>query len=114
MRKTISYSLILSLTIIISGCATANHGTFIPNTYIDKNTNVEGEYIGVALGESTQTWFLYVFPMGEAPSTNNAINNAKQHILGTKYLSDVSIDDRVIWKIGYRTQSIKVEGNAYK
>ncbi len=114
MQLLKSYALILLVIIFVTGCATANHGAFIANTYIDKNTDVQGEYIGRALGDSSQTWFLYLFPIGEAPSTQVAINNAKQNLPGTKYLSDMSIDDSDIWKIGYRVQTIKVVANAYK
>lgn len=104
--------LILIFCLFVSGCSTGFHGTFISNTYIDKQSGVEGEVIGNVIGESTQTYFLYLFPMGASPSTDIAINDAKQKIKGTKYLSDVSIDDRMIWGIGYRKQIIKVEAEA--
>jgi hypothetical protein len=52
--------------------------------------------------------------MDPAPSTNEAVESAKSQYEGTKYISDVSIDDRIEWKIGYSIQCITVEGTAHK
>jgi hypothetical protein len=49
-----------------------------------------------------------------APTTAGAISNAKANIEGTKYLADMSIDNRTSWKIGYSKQIIRVEASAYK
>jgi len=108
--------LLISLfaVLMLSNCATGNHGTFVTSTFVEPNNNFEKEFVGKVIGESSQTWFLYVFPIGKAPSTDNAISNAKSKIHGTKYLTDISIDDRIYWKFGYSKQVIKVEANAYK
>lgn len=112
MKSNLLISLIAIL--LLNGCATGNHGTFITSTFVEPNKNSENLFIGKVGGESSQTWFLYIFPMGEAPSTDKAISDAKAAINGTKYLTDLSIDDRTYWKIGYSRQVIKVEANAYK
>ncbi|WP_019614894.1 hypothetical protein [Psychromonas ossibalaenae] len=114
MYKSTVYVFLSMLVLLLSGCSTASHGTFISNTFIDQNIPAKGLYAADAVGESAQTWFLYIIPMGEAPSTNAAIENAKQQNHGTKYLTDLSIDDRTAWHFGYSIQSIKVEGKAYK
>jgi hypothetical protein len=105
---------IILLAFFVTSCSTANHSAFIVNTYIDKNKDVQGEYIGTAVGESQQKWMLYLFPIGEAPSTHDALENALQRFSGTKYLSDVAIDNRITWKFGYYIQIINVQGDAYK
>lgn len=112
MNKLYFNIAILAFCLLVSGCATGLHGTYIPNSYIDKNANIKGERLGKVTGISSQTWILYLFPMSDSPSTSNAINDAKQKVKGTKYLSDVSIDDRVIWSVGYRKQTIKVDAEA--
>ena len=104
--------MLIVMMLFLSGCATGLHGNYTPHTYIDKGAGIKGESIGNVSGESSQTWFLYVLPMGDSPSTDKAIHDAKGKIKGTQYLSDVSIDDRIIWKIGYRKQTIKVDAEA--
>ena len=110
----IKHYLWLCAFILLSGCTTSKHGSFVTSTYIESADKSKSEFLGKVIGESTQTWFLYIVPIGEAPSTNNAINDAKSKIEGTKYLTDISIDDRTYWKFGYSHWVIKVEANAYK
>jgi hypothetical protein len=100
--------------IIFIGCTSANHGTFVSSTYLETNNKKGNKLIGEVVGESRQTWFLYIIPIGEAPSTNNAIQDAMSKNAGTKYLTDLSIDDRTHWKVGYSVQIIRVEAKAYK
>lgn len=50
----------------------------------------------------------------EAPSTAEAIQAAKDQYEGTKFLTDISIDDRTEWEIGYSIQCITVEGLAHR
>ena len=107
-----SYVLLLIFLILI-GCSTAKHGSFIKNTYI-KNIGESTEVIGPVRGTSCQKKLFYYLPIGTAPSTNEAMEDAKNQYEGTKYISDISIDDRVIWKIGYSIQCISVEGTAHK
>jgi hypothetical protein len=103
---------ILLISLLFSGCATGVHGDFVPHTYIDKGANPKGESIGNVSGLSSQTWFLYIFPLGESPSTDKAIDDAMGKINGTNYLSNMSIEGRVVWGIGYKKQTIKVEAEA--
>lgn len=95
---------------VLSSCATSKHGNFIESSYDD--VGKESAILGEVTGESKQTWFLYVFPIGKAPSTSDAINDAKSKIKGTRFLTDISIDDRMYWKIGYGEQVIKVKAIA--
>ncbi|WP_156877315.1 hypothetical protein [Psychrilyobacter atlanticus] len=106
---------LLILFPLLTGCSTAKHGSFITSTYIqNKDNQGNTEEIGPVKGSSCQTMMFYVLPMGPAPSTNEAIESAKNQYPGTKYISDISIDDRVEWKIGYSIQCITVEGIAHK
>ena len=112
MKNTLLISLIAVL--LLSSCTTGNHGTFVTSTFLESNDKYENIFIGKVIGESSQTWFLYVFPIGEAPSTDKAISNAISKIHGTKYLTDLSIDDKTYWEFGYSKQVIRVQANAYK
>lgn len=100
--------------LFLSSCATSNHGTFVSSTYVEQNEKTGAKVAGKVTGESSQSWFLYIFPLGEAPSTNEAILDAKSKIEGTKFLTDLSIDDRTYWRFGYSEQVVKVEATAYK
>jgi len=105
----------LIILLLLTGCSTAKHGSFVTSTYISNNDSQDNiKEIGIVKGSSYQTMMFYVFPMGAAPSTNEAIQSAKNQYPGIKYISDISIDDRVEWKIGYSIQSITVEGTAHK
>ncbi|UUV18517.1 hypothetical protein NRK67_14665 [Fusobacteria bacterium ZRK30] len=104
---------LLILFPLLTGCSTAKHGSFITSTHI-QNNHGNTEEIGPVKGSSCQTMMFYVLPMGSAPSTNEAIEAAKNQYPGTKYISDISIDDRVEWKVGYSIQCITVEGIAHK
>jgi hypothetical protein len=96
------------------GCTTANHGAFATATYVEPKAKIEHQLLGGVVGESRQTWFLYVLPVGEAPSTRAAIADAKAQLSGTRYLADMSVDDRTLWKVGYSEQVIRVEADAYR
>jgi hypothetical protein len=107
--------LLFLITIMTSvGCATSNHGTFVTSTYLEPDTQYEGEFLGTVGGESRQTWVLYLFPRGEAPSTSKAIEDARSKFAGTRILSDVSIDNEIHWKLGYSIRVIQVEASAYR
>jgi hypothetical protein len=100
--------------LLLSACTTANHGSFTASTFAEPAQIVEGKPVGRVTGESSQTYFLYAFPMGKSPSTSDAVSDAKSKIAGTKFLTDVSIDDKTYWGFGYRKQVIEVEATAYK
>jgi len=111
--STIFYSGIFAL-FILTACSTGFHGSFSPNTYIGGKDNLNAEEIGRVEGKSCQTKVLYLFPFGPPPSTAEAIKFAKEKHQGTKYLTDISIDDRTEWEIGYLRQCITVEATAYR
>ena len=98
----------------LTGCATATHGNFVPATHVEPEGTQAGDYLGKVVGESSQTWALYLFPVGEPPSTIEAIEDAKSRFAGTRYLTDMAIDNRFIVKFGYSLRVIKVEANAYR
>ncbi|BCS96918.1 hypothetical protein DSLASN_25500 [Desulfoluna limicola] len=113
MHKLKSVVSVMVLFLLCS-CATSNHGTFVASTYTAPSDKTSYKPAGKVTGESTQTWFLYIFPVGDSPSTNSAIQDAKSQIEGTKFLTDLSIDDKTYWKFGYSEQAVKVEATAYK
>ena len=96
-----NYKIILCLSalFLLSGCTTLNHGTFVSSTYIESDDSIKKQLIGYVKGESSQIWFLYFLPIGESPSTNKAILDAKSKIAGTKYLADMSIDNEIYWGV---------------
>jgi hypothetical protein len=110
MKKHI---ILLILPLLVMGCSTSNHGSFIASSHIDNQTS-KHQSLGSVTGESRQTWVLYLFPRGDAPSTNAAIQDAKSKVSDTKYLTDISIDDHTFWSIGFYQQIIKVEAEAHK
>lgn len=101
------------ILLLLSGCATSHHGNFITSSF-NGTDKKDVQVLGKVTGESKQKWLLYVFPTGKAPSTEEAINNAKAKIAGTKFLTDISIDDRTYWKFGYSVQVIEVKATAHK
>ncbi len=113
MKAKIHIILILAAAIMLAGCATSHHGTFISSTYIESGSGCS-KAVGKVSGESKQTWVLYIFPVGKAPSTDDAIRDAKSKIEGTEYLTDLAVDDRMYWKIGYSEQVIEVKATAHK
>lgn len=104
----------LSAVFFLTACTTGFHGSFAPNTYTGGENNENSEEGIPVKGQSCQTRVLYVFPSGEAPSTAEAIQAAKDQHEGTKFLTDISIDDRTEWEIGYSIQCITVEGLAHR
>ncbi|MBL4913814.1 hypothetical protein JMA39_11855 [Shewanella schlegeliana] len=83
------------------------------STYQDKSTNDHLVKLGPVFGESCQTQFLYLFPVGESVSSPKAIENAKSAVQGTVIITDVTIDDSLSFGIGYSEQCIQVQGVAF-
>lgn len=104
----------LAIVLLLTSCATGDHGTFVTSTYTGDQGLIENVALGEVTGNSEQTWFLYFFPLGEAPSTFEAIQDAKSQIDDTRFLIDVSIDDSEDWKFGYSIQRVEVRATAYK
>lgn len=113
MQKLTSVVSVMVLLFLWS-CATSNHGTFVASTYTVPSDQTSCKPAGKVSGESTQIWVLYIFPIGDSPSTNSAILDAKSQIKGTAFLTDLSIDDKTYWKFGYSEQAVNVEATAYK
>ena len=105
---------LLAIAFLLTSCATSRYGSFVSSTYITDQENVEHVLLGEVNGTSQQTWLLYIFPVGEAPSIHEAIRDAKSQIEGTRYLTDVSIENQVEWKFGYSLDVITVQAAAYK
>ncbi|MCG9731324.1 hypothetical protein L1D44_16120 [Shewanella sp. Isolate13] len=104
---------LLTVSLTMTGCNIANHGSFVTSTYQDKATTDTLVKLGPIFGESCQTQFLYLFPMGDSVSSPKAIAAAKTAIQGTVIITDVTIDDSLSFGIGYSEQCIKVQGIAY-
>lgn len=104
----------LGTALLLGGCATSNHGTFVTSTYVTPGEKENAQPAGLVTGESRQSWILYLFPIGDAPSTHEAIEDAKSKIDGTKFLTDLSVDNRIDWRIGYSESVVHVEATAYK
>lgn len=111
-RKKILYVSLLAL-LFLAACSTGFHGSFTPSTYLSDEAHPDAENIGPVVGQSCQTRVLYLFPLGEAPSTAEAVQAAKDQYEGTRFLTDISIDDRIKWEIGYSMHCIIIEGFAH-
>lgn len=106
-------ALVLGLSITMMGCNIANHGSFVTSTYQDKATTDNLVRLGPVFGESCQTQFLYLFPVGDSVSSPKAIESAKNAVQGTVIITDVTIDDSLSFGVGYSEQCIKVQGVAF-
>ncbi|GIU18926.1 MULTISPECIES: hypothetical protein [unclassified Shewanella] len=105
--------LILGVAVVMMGCNIANHGSFVTNTYQDKALKNPLVRLGPVSGQSCQTQFLYLFPMGDSVSSPRAIEEAKNAIKGTVIITDVTIDDSLSFGVGYSEQCINVQGIAF-
>ena len=114
MRSSIVLYFVISAFFFLWACTTGFHGSFVPSTYIGSEDAANYGQISRVKSQSCQTRVLYLFPIGLPPSTAEAIKSAKEQYEGTKYLTDVSIDDRTEWEIGYSRQCISVEGIAHR
>lgn len=103
----------LAICFSLCGCATANHGTFVPNTYRGNYSEQGRQPLGSVMARSCQTRVLYIFPSGTGPSTAEALRQAMAQYEGTDYLADVSIDNETVWGFGYARDCIEVKATAY-
>jgi hypothetical protein len=101
------------ILLLLTACSTGFHGSFVANTYIGENSKKTTSAKGLARGDSCQTRTLYLFPVGEPPSTQEAIQLAKKQYEGTEYLADVTVENRTEWAFGYLRQCTTVTGTAY-
>lgn len=104
---------ILACLLLVSGCSTALHGSFIEQSYAGQDTSGTARELGHVEGRSCQTQPLYVLAIGEPATTDAAIKDAKAQLEQTRFLADISIDDETEWSIGYSVQCIIVRATAY-
>ncbi|WP_245595543.1 hypothetical protein [Ferrimonas kyonanensis] len=103
-------SAFITLLLVLGGCTSGLHGTFVSHSH---GATAGAVLLGPVEGESCQTQALYFIPMDEPPSTQQAIEAAKAQIDHTEYLADLAIDDETLWHIGYARQCIVVRAFAY-
>ena len=113
MSKSRLIILPIVMLMLLTACSTGFHGSFVSNTYIGENSTKITPAKGLARGDSCQTRALYLFPFGEPPSTQEAIQLARKQYEGTKYLADVTVENRTEWAFGYLRQCTTVTGTAY-
>jgi len=113
MSKSRLICLPIVILMLLTACSTGFHGSFVANTYINENSEKITSAKGLARGDSCQTRALYLFPLGEPPSTQEAIQLAKKQYEGTEYLADVTVENRTEWSLGYLRQCTTVTGTAY-
>jgi hypothetical protein len=112
-RLTGLSGLAVALVFLPAGCTTSLHGSFVTSSYRGDTGGGNLQPKGRVRGESCQTKFLYVFPIGPELSTAKAIQAAKDKYEGTRYLADISIDDRTSWGVGYSVECITVDATAF-
>ncbi|GDY25185.1 hypothetical protein AHAT_10750 [Agarivorans sp. Toyoura001] len=99
-------------TLLLTACSTGYHGSYAERSFYQGDAS-SLNYIGPASGEHCQTHALYLLPLKQSPSTQLALQQAKQSQAATLMLSDVSISDTTKWRVGYAIQCITVEADAY-
>ena len=103
----------LGIALMTTSCTSSLHGSYAPTSYVGGEATTGAPPLGPVEGSSCQTKFLYVLPLGQEVSTRAAIQSAKTQREGTRYLADISIDDRTRWGLGYSEQCITVDAVAY-
>ncbi len=110
-----AYRLITScLAILLSACSTSLHGSFVTTSYTGEVERPSATELGPVEGRSCHTRILYIFPRSHAPTTDEAIANAKSVHEGISFIADISIDDETRWRFGYAVQCIVVRATAYQ
>jgi len=104
----------ICLLILINGCSTSLHGAFVATSYAGEFKHTAPEKLGPVEGRSCQTMFLYIFPQGNSPVTDEAIVNTKKAYEDTRFIADISIDDETNWKFGYSIRCVVVRATAYR
>ena len=102
------------ITFLLNACTTSLHGSFVTASFtggVDQRDAVE---LGPVEGQSCQTGVLYVFPLSDAPTTDEAIENAKSARGDISFITDISIDDETQWGIGYLEKCVVVRATAYR
>ena len=113
-NKLLKISIVLGpITFVLAGCVTALPGSITTSTYFDENKYSDSRELGPVSGESCQIRVLYILPKGNAPSTAEAVADAKAQFPNTVFLADVSVETRVKWGIGYSKVCTVVSAIAY-
>ncbi|WP_051215985.1 hypothetical protein [Ferrimonas futtsuensis] len=102
---------VIVMMMVLGGCTSSLHGTFAAHSF--QGGSQQAFALGTVEGRSCQVQGLYLLPMDEPPSTQQALEAAKQVIPGTHYLVDISIDDETLWHFGYARQCIVVQATAW-
>ena len=105
---------IIFVTFLLNACTTSLHGSFVTASYSGGVEQQDAVELGPVEGRSCQTGVLYVFPRGEAPTTDEAISNAKSVREDISFIADISIDDETHWGIGYSVKCVVVRAAAYR
>jgi hypothetical protein len=105
---------IIFLTFLLTACTTSMHGSFVTASYSGGVERQDAVELGPVEGRSCQTGVLYVFPLGKAPTTDEAISNAKSVREDVRFIADISIDDETKWGIGYLVKCVVVRATAYQ
>jgi hypothetical protein len=106
--------IIICLTLLLNACTTSLHGSFVTTSYSGRVEQQDAVELGPVEGRSCQTGVLYVFPLGEAPTTDEAISNAKSVCEDISFIADISIDDETQWGVGYSVKCVVVRATAYR
>lgn len=101
------------IAFVLAGCVTATPGSITTSTYFDESKYSGLRELGPVSGESCQTRVFYYLPKGKAPSTAEAIADAKAKFPETVFLADVTVETRVKWGIGYSRVCTVVNAIAY-
>ena len=101
------------IALALAGCVTATPGSITTSTYFDESKYSGLRELGSVSGESCQTRLFYYLPKGKAPSTAEAIADAKAKFPDTVFLADVTVETRVKWGIGFSKVCTVVTAIAY-
>ena len=108
--KAVLYSVLMVLPLI--GCAIGDHSTFVPSTYVDHDRYHSPRELGKVSGENCQLRVLYLFPVGEAPSTDEALSDAMDDFQDTVFLTDMAVEARMRINVFFLHDCIEVTGTA--
>jgi hypothetical protein len=106
--------LLIWFALVLSGCSTSLHGTFVAASYSSDVKHADAEVLGLVEGRSCQIRPLYIFVSGDPATTHDAIEDAKNVRAETSFIANISIDDETQWKLGYAVQCIVVRATAYR
>ena len=113
MKRILIVGLATLLSVILYGCTTGRYGSFTEKTFIDEEKYTDFRMLGPVSAESCQTRVLYTFPKADPPTTAEALGLAKKQYRATAFISDVTVETRIKWRIFYSEECVVVTGIAY-